>query len=72
MASLGAAPVGWAMYLVATKTVAGIHDERLPSMVLLTHIQALIDTKVLYLQNGEQRGKPGQEIFSLWCQAQLG
>lgn len=55
---LGLPQQGWAIYLVATKTVAGIHDERLLSMVLLTHIQALVDTEVLYLQNGEQRGKP--------------
>lgn len=34
--------------LVAAKAVAGVHDEGLPSMVLLTHIQALIDAKVLY------------------------
>lgn len=47
------------VYLVAAKAVAGVHDEGLPSMVVLTHIQAVINAEVLDLQNGEQRGEPG-------------
>lgn len=52
--------------LVASEAVAGVHNERLPSMVVFTHIQTLIDAKVLDLQNDEQRRKPGwhsQELF---------
>lgn len=54
--------------------MAGVHDEGLPSVVVLTDIQALIDAEVLYLQYGEQTGELGwhsQEYFSLWCQAHL-
>lgn len=54
--------------------MAGVHDEGLPSMVLLTHIQALVDAEVLYLQYGEQRREPGwhsQEYFSLWYEDHL-
>lgn len=56
LASLGPTWYGWAVYLIATEAMAGIHDEGLPSMVVLTHIQALINAKVLDLQDSKQRG----------------
>lgn len=55
--------------------MAGVHDEGLPPTVVLAHVQALIDAKVLYLQNSEQGGEPGehsQEFCSSWYQAQIG
>lgn len=70
LASLGSAWDGRAVYLIAPKAVAGIHDEGLPSMVVLTHIQASINAKVLDLQDGKQRGtrvaSRGVSYLVLW------
>lgn len=44
------------LYLIAAKVVADIHDEGLPSAVVLTYIQTLIGAQILDLQRGEQRG----------------
>lgn len=49
---------GGGAYLVATQAVAGVHDEGLPPVVVLTHIQTLIGAEVPDLQSGEQRGEP--------------
>lgn len=70
-ASLGPALVGLAVYLVAAKVMAGVHDEGLSSLVVLTHVQALIDAEVLYLQNSEQRGEPGQRSQKFFSLGQL-
>ena len=51
---------GLSLYLVAAKAMAGVHDEGLSSIVILSHIQAMIRAEVLKLQNVEQRGEPGE------------
>lgn len=40
--------------------MAGVHDEGLASIVILSHIEAMIHAEVLELQNVEQRGEPGE------------
>ena len=58
---LGDRPVrGWAVYLVATEAMAGVQDEGLSPVVVLSHIQTVIHAEVLELQDGEQRGSPGE------------
>lgn len=51
---------GWAVYLVATEAVAGVQDEGLSPVVVLSHVQTVIHAEVLELQDGEQRGSPGE------------
>lgn len=48
---------GRTRYLVATEAVARVHDEGLPSSVVLTHVQALTKAEVLDLQEDKQRGQ---------------
>ena len=58
---LGDRPVrGWAVYLVATEAMAGVQDDGLSPVVVLSHIQTVIHAEVLELQDGEQRGSPGE------------
>lgn len=74
-ASLGPARCGRAGYLVATKAVAGVHDEGLPPVVVLPHIQALVDAEVPDLQNGEREGNRDNTVRNFgvcsvglnWC-----
>lgn len=40
------------LYLIAAEVVADVHDERLPSAVVLTHIQTLTGAEVLDLHRG--------------------
>lgn len=51
---------GWAVYLIAAEAVAGIQDEGLSPVVVLSHVQAVIHAEVLELQDGEQKGDPGE------------
>lgn len=53
----GACRLRWgAGYLVAAQAVAGVHDEGLPPVVVLTHIQTLIDAEVPDLQDESREG----------------
>lgn len=74
-ASLGPARCGRAGYLVAAKAMAGVHDEGLPPVVVLPHIQALVDAEVPDLQNGEREGNRDNTVRNFgvcsvglnWC-----
>ena len=40
--------------------MAGIQDEGLSPIVVLSHVQAVIHAEVPELQDGEQKGDPGE------------
>lgn len=52
---------GW--YLVAAEAVAGVEDEGLLPLVVLPHIQALVEFQVPDLR-GEQVERPVRELHS--------
>lgn len=48
--------VVWGAHLVAPQPVAGVHDERFPTVVVLPDVQAALGALVFYLWGGGKRG----------------